>query len=215
MGRKSPGREAAAHRQGSLGDVPGWEKLGRGISADCRLVSKSRFPGQASHQGLAIPARRCHSSTGLLPALGQPSRVEEEEEEEGASQHPVVLVVSAGVSGHPRSRSWRWESQPQPRDGYSDTLVPPSQAPGGDPGEDYPGFLGNKASLPAILPGVWLVLPAVPGGAGAATSLQDAAGPAGLCRSGRLLAAHVMPPSGQQLPWSSPAPCVGCRTEGL
>lgn len=100
-GRKSLGREVAAHRQGSPGDVPGGEEACRAISADCRLMSRSGFLGQASLQGLAILARWCHPSMGLLPALEQPSRVEEEEEEEGASQHPVSLRSLQGCLGTP------------------------------------------------------------------------------------------------------------------
>lgn len=159
-------------------------------------MSTTSFPGQASCQGLAILARWCHPSMRLLPALGQPSRVEEEEEEEGTSQHPVSLQALQGCLGHP----WSCSSQPQHIHRHSGALVPPSQAPGQDPGGHHPGLLGNKAPLPAVLPGAWLVLPMVPSGAGAATSLPDAASPAGSCRSGWILAVHMMPRSGQQLP---------------
>lgn len=64
-------------------------------------MSTTSFPGQASCQRLAILARWCHPSMGLLPALGQPSRVEEEEEEEGASQRPVSLQSLQGCLGTP------------------------------------------------------------------------------------------------------------------
>jgi len=52
---------------------------------------------------------------------------------------------------------------------------------------------------------VWLVLPMGPG-----RML-----PAKLGHAGPAAPAHVMPPSSQKLPRSSPAPCVGCRTERL
>lgn len=88
-------------------------------------MSKTSFPGQASCQGLEILAKRCHPSTGSCQRWGNSAGWRRKEQ----VSTPYVFAVSAGVPGQPLSHSWRWESQLQPRDGYSGTLVPPSQAP--------------------------------------------------------------------------------------
>lgn len=170
-GAQSPVRDGE-EEQGSPGDIPGWEEVCQGISADCRLMSKSSFPGQASRQGLAILARWCHPSMGLLPALGQPSRVEEKE---GASQQPASLRSLQGCLGTPGATTGGGGHNHRPeKDAMAPLSIHPRLLEVTCP-RKIQTFWEIKTSQPAILPSVWLVLPVVPGGARAATSLQDAA----------------------------------------
>lgn len=100
------GRARAGRRQQAGGEARVMSQAGKGHARGLVLImgsrAKSGFLGWALCQGLAIPARWCHLSTGLLPALGQPSRVEEEKREEGATWHPVSLWPSLqGCLGTP------------------------------------------------------------------------------------------------------------------
>lgn len=127
---------------------------------------------------------------------------------------PCVLAVSVGVSGHPRSCSWRWESQRQPSDAAAPWSLHPrllelTRA------RTIQGFLGNKTSLPVIFPGVRLVFPVVAGGG------RSCHQPAGCCQPSWVMPVQLAPgcPCDATVkptaPRSSPAPCVGHRTERL
>lgn len=178
------------------------------ISADCKLMSKSSFPGQASCQGLAILARWCHPSMGLLPVPGQSSGVEEEE---GASQHPVSLWSLQGCLGTPSATAGGGSHNHRPGIGAAAPWTIHPRLLEVTPARTIQAFWEIKPhSLQSCPVHGWsfpwcLVGPELSPACRTLLVELGCAVPAG--------PTHVMPPSSQQLPRSSPAPCVGCRID--